>query len=168
MTTTDDGTETDVLWDGFIAGTLGAVAVALWFLLLDLAAGHPLHTPTLLGKALFSGSSSVTVDHADSGTVALYSLVHLGGFVAAGAFFTWLAGRLEARPRGLLLLAVALVVAGVAGFVAFTAGLPALEAKIPGWSVLAANLLAAAGMGYYLALRHPGLTGGERPRGLDG
>ena len=41
--------------EGLIAGCLGAVAVAVWFLLYDLAAGEPLRTPALLAATLFHG-----------------------------------------------------------------------------------------------------------------
>src|SRR5207249_9423879 len=39
--------------EGMIAGVIGAATVAVWFLLLDTAAGHPLYTPTVLGTAIF-------------------------------------------------------------------------------------------------------------------
>jgi hypothetical protein len=32
-------------WEGIIAGTCGAATMTLWFLLLDVWAGHPLSTP---------------------------------------------------------------------------------------------------------------------------
>src|SRR5262245_8668408 len=41
--------------EGMIAGTCGAAALSLWFLLLDMLAGHPLSTPHVLGTALFKG-----------------------------------------------------------------------------------------------------------------
>ena len=41
--------------EGIIAGTLGAATIALWFLVLDILAGHPLYTPNVLGIALFKG-----------------------------------------------------------------------------------------------------------------
>jgi len=41
--------------EGMIAGVIGAIAVAVWFLLLDTAAGRPLYTPTVL--ALFHSSN---------------------------------------------------------------------------------------------------------------
>src|SRR5258707_13458172 len=39
--------------EGMIAGVIGAITVAVWFLLLDTAAGHPFYTPTVLGTAIF-------------------------------------------------------------------------------------------------------------------
>src|SRR5882724_10678024 len=43
--------------EGMIAGVIGAIAVAVWFLLLDTAAGHPFYTPTVLGTAIFRRSA---------------------------------------------------------------------------------------------------------------
>src|SRR5947209_18455068 len=40
-------------WEGIIAGTWGAATITLWFVLLDVWAGHPLSTPNMLGTALF-------------------------------------------------------------------------------------------------------------------
>ncbi len=39
--------------EGIVAGTIGAATIALWFLILDMMKGRPLHTPTVLGTALF-------------------------------------------------------------------------------------------------------------------
>ena len=47
--------ERPVLRDGVIAGLIGAAAVALWFLVFDIARGRPLLTPALLGGAVFQG-----------------------------------------------------------------------------------------------------------------
>ena len=34
-------------YEGVVAGTLGAVTVALWFFVIDLFQGRPLHTPVV-------------------------------------------------------------------------------------------------------------------------
>src|SRR5207248_2863034 len=35
--------------EGFVAGILGALTVAVWFLIVDMLHGRPFHTPTVLG-----------------------------------------------------------------------------------------------------------------------
>ena len=45
----------DVALDGLFAGMIGALTVAVWFLVLDIAAGRPLYTPALLGQVLLHG-----------------------------------------------------------------------------------------------------------------
>src|SRR5207237_708962 len=42
-----------ILREGFIAGLIGAGAVALWFLIVDVIAGRPFFTPAMLGSAAF-------------------------------------------------------------------------------------------------------------------
>ena len=39
-----------ILREGFIAGLIGAGAVALWFLIVDMIAGRPFFTPAMLGS----------------------------------------------------------------------------------------------------------------------
>src|SRR3990170_227162 len=43
--------------EGIIAGLIGAATIAIWFLILDVLDGRPLHTPTVLGTALFRQSA---------------------------------------------------------------------------------------------------------------
>jgi len=45
--------------EGIRAGLAGAVTIAVWFAILDLMHGQPLHTPTLLGTALFRGGAGL-------------------------------------------------------------------------------------------------------------
>lgn len=171
MTETSDeasGTrDSDVGWDGFITGALGAVTVALWFLVLDLAAGHPLHTPTLLGNALFGGGAG-PVQHADPGTVMRYSGVHLAVYVLVGTGLSWLAARFRGRRLGLPLLVAALALVEVGFYVLLLVFAAPVAEALSGWSVLVGNLLAAVAMGYYLLLRYPALLGGAGGRGAAG
>jgi len=44
-----------IMREGFIAGLIGAGAVALWFLIVDVIAGRPFFTPAMLGSAVFWG-----------------------------------------------------------------------------------------------------------------
>src|SRR4051812_4018129 len=70
-----------VFRDGVIAGTLGATAVAILFFIVDVVAGHPLHTPLGLGRGLISvlgpgaNDSNVVV-------IAAYTLFHYAAFIA--------------------------------------------------------------------------------------
>src|SRR5256885_7861963 len=47
-----------ILLDGLFTGAIGAVVVALWFLLLDLVAGRPFFPPALLGSVLLHGGGA--------------------------------------------------------------------------------------------------------------
>ena len=48
-----------VYMEGITAGLIGAATTAIWFLLLDALNGQPLHTPTVLGTALFRQSAGL-------------------------------------------------------------------------------------------------------------
>lgn len=142
-----------VLWDGLMAGAIGALVVALWFLVRDIAAGHPLHTPGLLAAALLEGPSAAAGGvEFEAGPVALYSLIHLAAFWAFGTGVVLAARKLSGAARTAALLAAFVLLEG--GVYAVAAAVwPPVAADLPLWSVLAANTLAAAGIAYYLKLR---------------
>ena len=74
-----------VVREGFVSGVIGASAVALWFLVIDVMNGHPLHTPQLLGAAVLS----VTGAHFGDGLVIPvvgYTIIHYAAFVLTGLF----------------------------------------------------------------------------------
>jgi len=156
----------DVLWDGFIAGALGSVVVALWFLVLDMIQGHPLHTPTLLGTIIFAGpQAAVGVSHADPGTVALYSGVHMGLFSLFGIGVSWLIAQFRRRPiLGYLMLFI-FVLFEFFFYVFILAVAQPVVAELPAWEILVGNLLAAAVMGAYFVVRYPEML---RPKETDG
>ena len=44
--------------EGTDVGVIGGLVVAVWFLILDVVAGHPLLTPSLLGQVVLFGDST--------------------------------------------------------------------------------------------------------------
>lgn len=149
----DAGHLSTILWDGFMAGAIGALTVALWFLVRDTMAGHPLHTPGLFATVLLEGPTAAAEGvEFHSGPVAIYSLVHMGLFWLLGTGLFLAARRLAGGARTAALAAAFLVLLG--GMYAFSAAVwPPVVADLPLWSVLAANALGGAGMAYYLKLR---------------
>lgn len=141
------------LWDGFMAGAVGALVVALWFLVRDLAAGEPLHTPALLATALLEGPAAVA-DGVEfhTGPVAIWSVIHLTLFSLFGTGVFLAARRLTGAARtGALVLALVLLTGG--SYAALAALWPPVADALPAWSVVTANLLGGLGMAYYLKLR---------------
>ena len=153
----------DVLLDGLIAGALGALTAALWFLVLDLAAGRPLRTPALLGTALLHrGAAAPQAGAVAPLEVAAYTAFHVLVFFAIGIGFSWLMMRFERFPiLGFVLLVLFLCLQ--LGFFFLEV---ALGAQLPGqlspWSVMVANLLAAGSISLYLWKRHPRIAEGLR------
>jgi hypothetical protein len=143
-----------------IAGALGALTIALWFLVLDTLEGRPLWTPTVLGTALFRGGAGLgTPDTLPVSfeMVLMFTWVHVLAFVAIGGIVAHLLGYAERHPGagfGILLLFVIFHF----GFMVAAAVVAAPVLRVlSSWSVLAANLLAAAAMTAYFRRRHPDL-----------
>ena len=146
--------------EGMLAGVIGAATVALWFLLLDSAAGHPLYTPTVLGTAIFHRSALASPETLSVSLemVGMFTWIHVLVFAALGGVASRLLAMVERNPAwgfGLLLLFVVFEF----GFVAAAALLASPVLRVIPWpSVLAANLLAAAAMSAYFWRRHPHLV----------
>ena len=156
-----------VLKRGIIAGLLGAAAVAVWFLALDMAAGEPFRTPAALGNSLlFGGGQAVSDRLSASGpttipitlrVVAAYTAVHVLAFIVAGFIFVWIADRVENRPSFLLVAGLALILLEAFALVNFAS---TAQWHLGGqglWTVIVANILAIAVMGFYVWQTHPGL-----------
>lgn len=144
---------TGVIGEGIMAGLVGAVVVALWYLAYDFTHGMPLRTPTLLGGVLFEGAVSAPAA-AQPSLVLAYSAVHLAAFTLFGIGLAGLFALADREPIvlfGVFMLLCCLQVA----FVVLLRVLAewALE-PIPWWSILVANLLATAGMLAVLLPRH--------------
>ncbi len=142
---------------GLVTGLVGAAAVALWFLALDLVAGRPFRTPAALGSALLLGASGPSEIEVSVGVVATYTVLHLTAFWAAGIAFVALAEQLERTP-GLILLVVmgAIVLEGLAvGTMAV--GAQWVLGVVGWWAVLVGNALAVAAMGWLVWRSHPTL-----------
>lgn len=161
----------NVLREGVIAGVLGATAVAVWFLIVDTVAGHPLFTPAALGTALlgiFGGDASR--DSAFMNVLA-YTIFHYAAFVFVGIGATLLVHRAEEEPTVLVVFLI-LFVAFELAFYGMTAILSetVLMNQLAWYQVGIANLIASVLMGTYLWRRHPALRqefvaalgGGER------
>ncbi len=145
-----------VLLDGLFTGMIGAIVVAVWFLILDAAAGQPLRTPALLGGVLLHGSGSVPTQLAVAPLeVAAYTAFHFVAFVSVGIVFSYLMTLFERFPIMFFVLLVAFLCLQV-GFFFMDAALGAqLLGQLRAWTVVVGNLLAALAMAFYQWKRHP-------------
>jgi len=149
---------TRVYKEGVIAGVLGALTVAVWFLVVDLMHGRLFYTPTLLGTALFGrGVWPATLETMPPSLemVAMFTWVHVLAFAVVGVAVARLIALVERHPS----LGFGFVLAFVILEACFTVAAmivaePVLRALT--WpAILAANVLAAAVMAGYFWLRHP-------------
>lgn len=148
-------TEHQTVREGLVAGLIGAVAVMLWFLVLDLVRGQLLFTPAALGSAFFFGARGIAEVQVTAGTVIGYTTLHVAAFVLVGFIASALAGAAEREPPlllglGLLFVTFEVLFIGLLAIIA-TWLLDALQ----WWTVIVANLVAAVVMGAYLWHEHP-------------
>jgi hypothetical protein len=144
-----------ILREGFIAGCLGAAAVALWFLIVDTINGRPFFTPAMLGSAVFWGMHDPAQVVVEYSRIIGYTMIHVSAFVVVGCIAAALAAEVEVAPSTLFLVIV--------GFCFFEFGFYVLVAIIAQpllgalawWNVAIGNAIAALGMGYYLWREHP-------------
>jgi hypothetical protein len=147
-----------VLREGVIAGVIGATCVAVWFFAVDLIAGHPLFTPTTLGRALFTLFRPPPAMESPMLYVVGYTIFHYAAFifvgtVAAGAA-TW-GGHEPELLWGFSILFVT-VEAGFYWFVALLQQASPLGGLA--WpQVMIGNLISVAAMGTYIWRNHPRL-----------
>ena len=147
-----------VLREAVLAGVIGATAVALWFLVVDIIAGEPLFTPATLGRALLSVLGPATAGETMLGAVIVYTLFHYAAFVVVGLIAVVVVRTAETEPSVLAGFLILFVVFEIAfhGFVALLQHTTPLG-TLAWYQVLAGNLLAATAMGTYLWKSHPAL-----------
>lgn len=158
---------------GLVAGLIGAAIVIVVLLGVDLAEGRPLWTPAVLGAALFEGERLVAAEfdpwarlEVILGYTAVHGVINVG-FGAATALFLLTAKRarhfalVAAATTGILFLALELSFLAQALLFA-----PRLADDLAAGWVAAANALAAAAMGVYLARYTRPVPKGVPPPGV--
>ncbi|HTK90061.1 MAG TPA: hypothetical protein VL948_07430 [Verrucomicrobiae bacterium] len=148
------GPWTRVFREGFVAGLLGAAAVAIWFLIVDTAAGMPLRTPALLGAAMLEGLRDPGALVITWPLVIKYTLIHGGAFLLFGWLLAGLLTLADREPR--LLYAIIML---FCCFEVFFIAIIAITAEwlfeaLAWWNILAGNVLAALVMLAYFFRGH--------------
>ena len=143
--------------DGVVAGVLGATAVAIWFLGLDIMYSHALATPAGLGRGLLRLFGPPGME-GDMVFVIAYTIFHYAAFIGAGLLVSVIVHWAQTSPT---VLAGAMML-----FVAFEIGFYGLSSALQespflgtlGWAQVATgNLIAALVMGTYMWRTHPEL-----------
>jgi hypothetical protein len=145
----------NLVYEAFYAAGLGGSIVALFFLLVDVAGGTPLLTPTIMGSVLFLGVPAASVTTPDLGMVAYYSIVHFITFGLLGGCVSFVVHEVELHakhPANLLLLIFC--VFELAFFAAAATMLPGVLEQLGVARVAAANLLAAGGIALFMVSTH--------------
>ena len=141
--------------EGAAAGALGAAAVALWYFVIDLLRGMPLHTPNAIAQLLFGTGSS---DAGEFGTLAVVTVVHFAVYMLVGVILAALAHLAIREIAWRMGVMFALVIAfGFFAGLAYMLG-PLTGETFPHWTVLGGAFVAAVVMGGYLWFTHPELA----------
>ncbi|MFQ5703863.1 MAG: hypothetical protein ACE5HT_07560 [Gemmatimonadales bacterium] len=143
--------------EGFIAGLIGATAVAAWFFIVDLVAGRAFFTPAMLGQALFFGLHDPQEVQIAFPTVVAYTMVHAVGFAVVGMIAALLAFEVELFPSTLFVVVVFFAVFEFGFYVIVATMAQPLLGSLAWANVAIGNAIAAVGMGYYLWQAHPGI-----------
>jgi hypothetical protein len=141
--------------EGTDVGIIGGLTVAVWFLILDTIAGHPLRTPSLLGQVVLMGDATPDTGNIVFGAILLYTAFHFVIFALLGMGLVALVHWGIENP----VVRYALLPVFLAFEVLFYGLLEVLSEGtgelFPFWAVVSANTLAAFAMGLYLWIRHP-------------
>lgn len=140
--------------EGALAGVLGAVLLAAWFLYLDVLRGQAFYTPTVLATALLHGGAALEAPETIQPSIPLtllFTVMHGLIFVAIGVAAGELLYRF-ARVRSRALIGLLLFGVLCLGFFAFAVNVAAVGSKgIAVRDTLIGNAIAALGMTTYLA-----------------
>ena len=146
-----------VLREGTVSGLLGAVAIALWFFVIDLLKGRPFFTPAALGSVLFLGARDAGGVQITLGTVLGYTIIHLAMFLLAGFIAAKLLSQAERHPSILLGIVLLFVTFETLFFGVLIIIANWLVTVLDSWTILASNAIAGVVMGFYLLRKHPRL-----------
>jgi hypothetical protein len=143
-----------VVREGVTAGVVGAVTVAIWFMIYDFAAGAMLRTPAMLGAMIFDGSGPLDTVKISMPLVLGYTILHFGAFIAFGMALAILLAASEWEPFMALLALLMLAIFEVF-FVGFVSLLDSSALEMLGWwKIVAGNILALIAMSTYFLRGH--------------
>jgi uncharacterized membrane protein YgdD (TMEM256/DUF423 family) len=154
--------------EGLVTGLIGAIVVAVWYLVVDVGRGRPLYTPNVLGQ-VFIGRDTLPTEHIVPQAVAEFSLLHLVVFAILGIGLVWLTHLASRNPSLRMGVWLGLVV-GLVFFLGHLVMLSALtRQRLPWLTTLGGGVLGMGSMALYLWKRHPRLRGSfdQAPLGAE-
>ncbi len=157
----DGAAPVTVYLEGIRAGLVGASIIAGWFLLVDVFAGRPFYTPTVLGAALFRGGAGLEAGQPVTPSLELvagFTWVHYLVFMLIGVGAARLMALAERNSNvgfGIVLFFAVFEFGFLLASMIFAEG---VMQRLAWPAVVVGNLLAAAGMAGVLWRAHRQLT----------
>ena len=145
------------LQEGMDAGIIGGLTVAVWFLILDVIAGRPFFTPSVLGQIVIFGADEPQMAPPLFGAILLYTVLHFFVFTLFGILVAKLVHLAVESPLWRYGLLSLFVVFELTFYNVMYLMFEATRELFPFWAVLIANTLAAVAMGIYFWKKHPAL-----------
>lgn len=147
-----------IVTQGFFAGLIGYVIVAVVIAIFDLVAGHPLfRTPAMFGEAMFYGLRDPGQMRIEPGPVFAFNGVHLITFQLLGLAAAWLAWLSEKGPQFWYIGAVVFLFVLFHMFGAVLLVSNEIRAAVAAWQLFAAGFAAFVAMSVYLIGSRPKL-----------
>ncbi len=146
-----------IVREGIVGGLAAGIAVALWFLVVDLVQGRPFFTPSALGSVFFLGATDLAEVQVSFWVALAYTPLHFAVFGLVGTAASALASEAESQPPILIGAALLFIT-----FEAFFMGVMAVVAEfllgpLAWWSIAIGNFLAVGVLVGYLWKAHPQL-----------
>jgi hypothetical protein len=158
------GPWTGVAREGALAGVIGAIVVAVWFLICDVAAGEIFRTPGVLGAAIFQGIFDPGQVRVTLPLVLGYTALHFFAFVIFGIATAVLLLAADYEPVFALAAIFVLAIFEIFFVGALAVFDQAALAALGFWKILAGNVLAMASMLAFFETRHRGWLARFRER----
>ena len=137
------------------AGFLGAITVALWFLVYDSILGHPLRTPSVLGQLFLLGEPNPDTHTLVFTAVVMYTVVHFVAFLLFSFLVATLVRAAATNEFWRFAVVVLFVVFELFFYIFLRTVSPQVANIFPGWTIAVGNLLATTAMGIYFWKRYP-------------
>jgi hypothetical protein len=150
--------------EGAVAGVIGAVVVAVWFLIWDVAAGEVFRTPALLGASIFQGIFDPGQVQVTLPLVLGYTALHFFAFIIFGIATAVLLLAADYEPAFALAAIFLLAIFEIFFVGALAAFDQAALAALGFWKILAGNVMAMIAMLGYFETRHRGWLARFRER----
>ena len=159
-----EGPWTGVAREGALAGVIGGVVVAVWFLVCDFVAGEIFRTPAVLGAAIFQGIFDPNQVQVTLPLVLDYTALHFFAFVIFGIATAVMLLAADYEPVFALAAIFLLAIFEIFFVGALAAFDQAALAALGFWKILAGNVLAMVAMMGYFETRHRGWLARFRDR----